>query len=143
MTATDTRPIGNRDEAEVNYMLDRMHKSAASGRLDLYIGCFHDGALFVGTDPSEHWDIDAFTDFCRTAFAKGSNWTYEPFDRTVHVVGDVAWFIERLRHAQYGELRGSGVLTKVGSVWRIAQYVLSLPIPNNIFDHVVRQIEVG
>jgi hypothetical protein len=35
-----------------------------------------------------------------------------------------------LDSASYGECRGSGVLRQVGGDWKIAQYNLSIPIPN-------------
>ncbi|OYV67173.1 MAG: DUF4440 domain-containing protein, partial [Deltaproteobacteria bacterium 21-66-5] len=35
-----------------------------------------------------------------------------------------------------GPSRGSGVLVYDGTDWRIAQYDLSVPIPNDVFDQV-------
>ena len=55
--------------------------------------------------------------------------------------GKVAWFDELLDHAKYGVCRGSGVV-----VWRdgralIAQYNLSVPIPNERMMDVQKIIQ--
>lgn len=40
-----------------------------------------------------------------------------------------------------GLCRGSGVLVRIGSAWKIAQYNLSIPIPNRLTKQLVKQIE--
>ena len=47
---------------------------------------------------------------------------------------------ERLENEAYGATRGSGVLRRIDGAWRIEQYVLSFPIPNNVAKDVVEQI---
>ena len=54
--------------------------------------------------------------------------------------GKVAWFDEDLLSQGLGPVRGSGVLVRVGDTWKIAQYNLSVPIPNDRFDAVKRLI---
>jgi len=39
-----------------------------------------------------------------------------------------------------GVCRGSGVLVRQSGEWKIAQYNLSVPIPNSIVDGLVKQI---
>jgi len=39
-----------------------------------------------------------------------------------------------------GVCRGSGVLVKLGGKWKIAQYNLSVPIPNALVGAIVKQI---
>ena len=39
-----------------------------------------------------------------------------------------------------GETRGSGVLTRSGGRWRIAHYVLSFAIPNEVAQEVVEAV---
>ena len=39
-----------------------------------------------------------------------------------------------------GVCRGSGVLILLGGEWKIAQYNLSIPIPNNLANAIVKQI---
>ena len=39
-----------------------------------------------------------------------------------------------------GELRGSGVAHRTGEGWRIAHYVLSVPVPNALLPELVAKI---
>ena len=50
------------------------------------------------------------------------------------------WFDEVAVNAKYGECRGTGVLVHLDGAWRIAQYNLSIPIPNEIALEVVGMI---
>src|SRR2546428_801943 len=55
---------------------------------------------------------------------------------TVSSDGKKAWFDEDLETEKLGAARGSGVLVKDGGRWKIAQYNLSIPIPNARFAEV-------
>jgi hypothetical protein len=123
------------DEAAAT--LDRMHQAAAQADGETYFDQFSPGARFVGTDASEHWDIPAFKAYADPIFARRRGWTYHPRDRHLSVSGDLAWFDEKLDHASYGELRGSGVLRRIDGGWKIEQYVLSFAVPNDRADAVV------
>jgi hypothetical protein len=50
------------------------------------------------------------------------------------------WFDELLSFSA-GTLRGSGVLIKRKSGWKIMHYVLSLPVPNKKLSAVLEAIE--
>lgn len=128
--------------AAIEERLDTLHRSAAQGDRLAYLSCFFLDAVFVGTDASEYWSFKEFAEVVAKHFRDGKGWTYVPFERNVKVIPntDVAYFYERLSHAEYVEARGSGVLIKRGGVWVISQYVLSLPIPNSLFDAIVAQI---
>jgi hypothetical protein len=52
----------------------------------------------------------------------------------------MAWFDETLDNAVYGTARGSGVLSLTPSGWKIAQYVLSFPIPNPLAKELTGKI---
>lgn len=125
--------------------LDRMHKAAAEADGATYFAQFGDGARFVGTDASEHWDIAAFKAYAEPIFAQGRGWTYRPYDRTLIISGDFAWFDEKLDNDSYGALRGSGLLRRTGpgDVWKIEQYVLSFTVPNDKAEAVVDLIAAG
>ena len=127
---------------QVDATLDALHAAAARADGPAYFALFAPRATFIGTDPGEHWDLPAFHEYADPFFARGQGWTYEPFDRhvTLSEHGDVAWFIERLRNAKYGETRGSGVLVRYGDHWLIAQYVLSFPVPNELAPDLVEKI---
>ena len=64
-----------------------------------------------------------------------------PRSRQIYLLSDAAWFDESLHHERYGACRGSGVLIKVGDTWKIAQYNLTVPIPNGLLDEVVDLIQ--
>ena len=53
----------------------------------------------------------------------------------------VVWFDELLDNDAYGLTRGSGVLRLTADGWKIEQYVLSMPIPNDKARAVVDLIQ--
>lgn len=122
--------------------LDALHAAASRADGPVYFALFTPDAVFIGTDASERWDLPAFRAYCEPYFAKGQGWTYVPTER--HVVlgpaGDVAWFDERLQNEKYGEVRGSGALVLHDGRWLIAQYVLSMPVPNSLAADLVQRV---
>ena len=98
--------------------------------------------MFLGTDASERWSVDELRAYAKPHFDAGTGWSYRATERHVQVSarGDIAWFDERLAHERYGEVRGSGVLI-FDEVWKVAQYNLSFPIPNELAGDVVQMIQ--
>ncbi len=139
----EVRATAQREADAAAATLDRMHQAAAQADGATYFAQFSDTARFVGTDASEHWDIGAFKAYAEPLFARGQGWTYRPYDRTLIVSGDVAWFDEKLDNDSYGALRGSGLLRRSGpeGVWKIEQYVLSFTVPNDRARAVVALIK--
>ena len=131
------------DEAAVGAVLDAFHTAAATADEDAYFATMTDDFVFVGTDATERWDRVAFEVFARPHFEKESAWVYRSVERHIQFRGDVGWFDERLHNVNYGETRGSGVVVRDGKTWRIAQYVLSFPIPNDIAGDVVKQVKAA
>lgn len=129
-------------EAEVEAALDALHDAASRAQFDRYFGLYADGAIFLGTDATERWTLEEFKEYARAPFQEGRGWTYTPIERHVYISDDgrTAWFDERLENANLGETRGSGVLLREDGSWKIAQYNLAIPIPNEIARDVVRQI---
>jgi len=70
-------------------------------------------------------------------------WTYKSRDRHIYFSPnqDVAWFDELLDNASLGLTRGTGVLVKTEAGWKVTQYHLTIPIPNDIADSVAEQIK--
>lgn len=128
-------------ETAVAAVLDALHERASAADFDGYFALYHESAVFLGTDRDEYWPLAAFKTYTRARFASGTGWTYHPIQRFVHVAGNVAWFEERLLHETYGETRGTGVLLHDSSGWRVVQYNLTLPIPNDLFDHMGKEIK--
>ncbi len=126
----------------INVALDAWHVAAAKADEARYFGAMTPEFVFLGTDATERWDVPAFRSFAHPYFAKGKAWTFVPHDRYVILSprGDVAWFDEKLDSASYGECRGSGVVRLVNGEWKIAHYNLTIPIPNELSDAVVKMI---
>ena len=121
----------------VDQTLDDFHKAASDADEARYFGHFASDAVFIGTDASERWDVKTFREYAHPHFAAGKGWTYTPRNRSVVVQGNIAWFDELLDNAKYGVCRGSGVLRKERGRWKIVQYNLSMPIPNDVALKVV------
>jgi len=116
----------------IDRILDDFHDAAAKADGARYFAHFTADATYVGTDPTERWTVAQFKAYAEPHFSQGKGWTYTSKARHIHLGPDgrTAWFYERLHNTKYGETRGSGVLINLDGRWRIAQYVLSFPIPN-------------
>ena len=123
----------------VETILDTWHKAAAEADYDAYFGLMTDEAVFIGTDATENWQLEAFKQFSKPYFDRGKAWSFEARERNVYFSPDsqIAWFDELLE-TWMGICRGSGVLSKVSGEWKIAHYVLSATIPNDDMDEVIR-----
>ena len=130
------------DEAAVSAVLDGIHRLASEADFDGYFGLYTEDAIFMGTDATERWTIAEFKQYAKPAFDRGSGWTYTMTERHVFVSEDgmTAWFDERLENAGFGECRGTGVLVKTEDGWKVAQYNLTVPIPNDLLRDVAAQI---
>lgn len=135
----------SRDRSEVDALLDAWHRAAAEAREDAYFDAFAPTAVFFGTDATERWTLQQFRDYAHPHFAKGRAWTFHPRDRNVFFSRDgrVAWFDERLDSASYGEMRGTGVAQLIDGRWRIEQYNLTIPIPNDLAKEFVEKIRAA
>lgn len=132
-----------RDEAAVAEVLDELHLRASEAAFDHYFALFTDDAVFFGTDPDERWPIEGFRAYARPHFEAGRGWSYVPVERHVYIgpAGRTAWFDERLENANYGDTRGTGALVKGDDGrWRIAQYNLTIPVPNELARELVDRI---
>jgi len=140
-----TTSTGLLESPNVERVLDDWHRAAAVADGDRYFGAFTSDATFLGTDATERWTLAEFQEYAEPHFSKGNGWEYEPFDRHLRFSGDgrTVWLDERLRNAKYGELRGTGVLVRIGGAWKIAHYSMSFPIPNGITAAVVEQIRAA
>jgi len=124
-------------------ILDEWHLAAARADADAYFSLMAPGAVFLGTDATERWTKDEFRTWAEPYFKKGKAWTFKAVNRHVSYSSDggMAWFDEELDTPNLGPARGSGVLVKTGKTWRIAQYNLSVPIPNPLMKQVKQEIE--
>jgi hypothetical protein len=129
--------------AQVAAVLDDWHAAAAAADEARYFAHFTKDAVFLGTDGTERWTRDEFKAWAHPFFARKKAWSFKSVTRHVAFSkdGQVAWFDEALDTPNMGPCRGSGVLVRYGSKWWIAQYNLSIPIPNALTDEVKARIE--
>jgi ketosteroid isomerase-like protein len=126
-------------QQQIASLLDSWHKAAAQAQYDIYFDLMTPDAIFIGTDATENWDKKAFQAFAKPYFDKGKAWNFTAVERHIFVdkSGKLAWFDELLT-TQMKICRGSGVLVKIGNQWKIQHYVLSMTIPNENVNEVVK-----
>jgi hypothetical protein len=130
--------------AAVGSVIDEMHALANKADEAGYFALFADNAVFLGTDGKERWTIPEFRAFAHPYFQRGRAWSFRSVRRTIDMHGDVAWFEEDLSTPNLGPARGSGVLVRnPAGAWKIAQYNLSVPIPNERLKAVKALIEAA
>ncbi len=126
-------------KANINATLNSWHKAAADANYNDYFSLMTDDAVFIGTDATENWNKIAFQAYSKPHFDKGKAWNFTTLERHIYFdkTGKTAWFDELL-NTQMKICRGSGVLVKIGTEWKIKQYVLSMTIPNENSNEVVK-----
>ncbi len=128
-----------KSKSEINYVLNNWHQAAAAANYKEYFSYLTDDVIFIGTDATENWNKTAFEKFAKPYFDKGKAWDFTPIERHIYFSEDqnTAWFDELLdTHMKI--CRGSGVLVKINNNWKIKHYVLSMTIPNDTTDEVVK-----
>lgn len=127
------------DDNQINILLDSWHKAAADASYEAYFGKMTEDAVFIGTDATENWEKPAFQAFAKPYFDKGKAWNFTALERHIYFdkTKEMAWFDELL-NTQMKICRGSGVLVKIGSEWKIKQYVLSMTVPNENVNAVIK-----
>jgi ketosteroid isomerase-like protein len=130
----------------VDQVLTELHDAASKADFDRYFNLYTDDAIFLGTDATERWTIDEFKDYARPSFTAGRGWTYVKKTRNIYISadGNSAWFDETLENQNLGDTRGTGALVKVGDTWKLAQYNLTIPIPNDVareFVGIIRKFD--
>jgi ketosteroid isomerase-like protein len=130
------------DRASVDTVLDEFHAAAAAADEERYAATMTDDVVFLGTAPGERWEGAVWRHFVHSFFSRGKGWAYEPSDRTVVIAADghVAWFDETVENPHFGACRGSGVLRREGGEWRVAQYNLTIPVPDDFVPELVEKI---
>ncbi len=129
----------------IGLVLDDFHDAAAKADEERYFAHFAPGAVFLGTDPAERWTVEEFKEWSRPYFERETAWTYTAGRRTVGVSpdGNAAWFDEDLQNAKLGHCRGTGALIRTDRGWRITQYNLTVPVPNDLMGKVVEMMRAG
>jgi len=124
---------------QIHLLLDNWHRAAAKANFDDYFDMMDEDAIFIGTDATENWNKNAFQAYSKPYFDKRKAWSFSPLERHIYFSkdGKTAWFDELL-NTQMKICRGSGVVEKVKGKWKIQHYVLSMTIPNDNSDAVIK-----
>ena len=131
--------VNAQDKEQINKVLDAWHKAAAEANFKDYFDAMAEESIFIGTDATENWNKTDFKAFAKPYFDKGKAWNFTALERNIYFSNDkkTAWFDELL-DTQMKICRGSGVLVLVNGQWKIKHYVLSMTIPNDNIDEVLK-----
>lgn len=127
-------------KSEINLVLNNWHKAAADANFNNYFNVMTEDAIYIGTDATENWNKQEFIKFAKPYFDRGKAWNFTALERNIYFSSDnkTVWFDELL-NTQMKICRGSGVLVRdEKGNWKIKQYVLSMTIPNDNTDEVVK-----
>lgn len=132
-------------DKDIDQLLDQFHRAASKASFDEYFGLFAPDGIFIGTDATERWTLPQFKAYAKPHFDKGRGWTYVKVERHINVSADDrhASFDELLDNAELGRCRGTGVMRRVEGAWKIEQYHLTIPVPNELAKEVVGRIRAG
>lgn len=136
---TTDKPVDTKlEEKNISAMLDSFNKAATRADFNTYFGYYTDDAVFTGTDATERWNKKEFMEWAKPIFARGRAWDFTAINRHIYFdqTGNMAWFDELL-NTQMKICRGSGVLIKQDSTWKLKQYILTATIPNDKLDSVI------
>jgi len=137
--AVETVQSSSKIKSDINTALDSWHKAAADANFDAYFNLMTSDGVFIGTDATENWQIEAFKTFSKPYFDKGKAWDFTAVERNIYVYDNkkLVWFDELL-DTQMKLCRGSGIMKFEDQQWKIAHYVLSIAVPNENVSEVVK-----
>lgn len=129
----------NVQKKNVSKVLDDLNLYASTADFKNYFNLYAEESTFIGTDANEVWNKKEFMAYSKPHFDKGKAWTFTSLKRniTFSADGKYAWFDELL-DTQMKLCRGSGVLEKIGTQWKIRQYVLSMTVPNDVSNEIIK-----
>ncbi len=125
--------------AELDALLDGLHQDAHEANFEAYFARYTSDAVFLGTDKTERWTIKEFKEYAKPAFTDGHGWTYTVVERNWEGEGTARWADEILFNEKLGHCRGTSVVEFKNGEWKIAQYALTMLIPNAIAAEVGAQ----
>lgn len=139
MSCKSNKIVQQNDKSVIHLVLDNWHKAAAEADYNSYFEAMSEESIFIGTDATENWNKKAFKAFAKPYFDKGKAWNFKAVERNIYFSEDkkIVWFDELL-NTQMKICRGSGVLVIENGVWKIKHYVLSMTIPNEHTNEVVK-----
>ena len=126
------------EKQNISKLIDEWHQAAATTNFEAYFERMTSDAVFIGTDASENWQLEAFKTFSKPYFDKGKAWSFSAVERNIYIdpTQQMAWFDELL-DTWMGICRGSGVVRNDNGNWKIAHYVLSATVPNDDMGQLI------
>jgi len=117
----------------LNTKIDNWHLAASNADYDKYFGFIADSGIFIGTDVTERWTKNEFSEFSKRYFDKGKAWSFKAKERNLRFNKQktIAWFDEVL-DTWMGDCRSTGVLSLIDSEWKLDHYQLSVTIDNEL-----------
>ena len=130
--------LGQSESDLIEKTIDQWHLAAAEADFETYFSKMTAESVFIGTDASENWKLQAFKAFSKPYFDRGKAWSFKAVERHIYLdpSKEIGWFDELL-DTWMGICRGSGVVRLENGAWKIAHYVLSATIPNDDMQQVI------
>jgi len=139
-----TEETAGQNEAMVEKVLNDWHQASATADAAAFFGAMTADGVYLGTDASERWLRDELKDWSKFAFERDTAWAFTVSNREVYLSENqkMAWF-EELLDTDMGVCRASGVLSKVGGVWKIKHYDLAIMVPNDLVNDFKKLVVMG
>ncbi len=136
------RAFTQADTTVLHKFIDDWHLAATQANAPAYFGAIADNGIFIGTDATEHWTKSQFLAYAKPHFDRGKAWHFIAYNRKLHVSnnGQFVWFSELLT-TWMGVCRGSGILEKTSTGWKIQQYHLAITVPNDLVRDFLTLVE--
>jgi hypothetical protein len=98
-----------------------------------------ENGIYLGTDKTEKWTRDEMKEWSKEYFERESAWAFTVIGREVSLSkdGKTAWFNEKL-DTWMGVCKGTGVLVKQESGWKIALFDLSVTVDNDNIQEFIQ-----
>lgn len=131
--------------ARLDTLATRWHQAAARADSAAFFDALTDDAVYIGTDPGEHWTKAEFLAFAAPYFAAGKAWDFTATERHIFFDEDenLAYWDELLT-TWMGQCRGTAVVRRDRTgEWKIVHYTLSLSVPNPRMEAVIETIGAG
>lgn len=139
LTSCTSKKNLSSEKTIINNILNNWHQDASNANFKNYFNAMAEESIFIGTDATENWNKKEFMAFAKPYFDKGKAWNFTSLERNVYFSenGKTAWFDELL-NTQMKICRGSGTLVKENNQWKIKHYVLSMTVPNENSNEVIK-----
>ncbi len=125
-------------KASIDQMLTRFRNAAENADAKEYFGCLDKDGIFLGTDEKERFTLETLKATFEPYFVKGIGWKRDIKQRYIFVgpSNQIGWFEEHAQRENLGAMRTTGVVRKTDDGWKIVQYNVSFPVPNEVVSDV-------